>query len=205
MPWSITLTIACRTEGKIRAPPGRPSASAGRPSRSTIVRRHRAGHALAGRDRERVAGVRIEEAMCCSAACRCPGTMTRRAEQAVDGLRRRDDVAVAVGHGDSGSCAPSSDAADAGGRQAWARARMSIRAAALVRVVLGDQPRDRHVDEGRIGRSPPRGRRRRSSAPRPAGGCRRRCRSPAARRRSPPGCSASGQMACRPRMAAAGR
>ncbi len=37
MPWSIRLTSAWKTEGKIRSPPGSPSAQTGLPSRSTIT------------------------------------------------------------------------------------------------------------------------------------------------------------------------
>jgi hypothetical protein len=37
MPWSIRLTTAWNTDVKMRTPPGRPSAHAGLPSRSTMV------------------------------------------------------------------------------------------------------------------------------------------------------------------------
>ena len=37
MPWSMTLTIACSTDGNIRVAPGVPSAMNGLPSFITIV------------------------------------------------------------------------------------------------------------------------------------------------------------------------
>jgi hypothetical protein len=37
MPWSSRLMIACMAEGKIRNPPGSPSATTGTPSRRTII------------------------------------------------------------------------------------------------------------------------------------------------------------------------
>ena len=37
IPWSRRLTSACSAEGKIRSPPGRPSACSSRPSRRTII------------------------------------------------------------------------------------------------------------------------------------------------------------------------
>ena len=65
-------------------------------------RRHRGRHALARRDRQGVAAARVVIVHVVVGDHAGAGHDEARAEQAVDGLRRADDVALAVGHGEMG-------------------------------------------------------------------------------------------------------
>ncbi len=120
-----------------------------------------------------------------------PGPRHHRRAVGAVARRRREQIAVAVGDADIGgvglgvgvAARPREIAKAAAGLAAELAGRRHFRPgavgadqlAALGRVFLGDQGRERHLDQSPGRRNRPRGRQRRASAPRSAGARSRRC------------------------------